>query len=247
MLAIIGGTGLSQLSNLDIKRREVFRTPYGEPSGALQFGQVCDEPAIFLARHGYGHTIAPHRVNYRANIWALKQAGAEAIISVASVGAIRADLEPGMLVIPDQILDYTWGREHTFFNHVDEPSRHLDFTHPYTESLRKRLLGAARAAGETVVDGAVYATTQGPRLETAAEINRFERDGADVIGMTGMPEAYLAREKQMAYAAIAVVSNYAAGRSKSVEAIPLEQIEATLSGAIARVHNILQHLCKTAP
>ena len=142
MLAIIGGSGLTQLSNMEIERREVVRTPYGEPSGALAFGRVCDEPVVFLARHGYGHTIPPHLVNYRANIWALKQAKATGIVSVASVGGIRADLAPGTLIVPNQIIDYTWGRKSTFFEGGDTPVRHIDFTEPYDETLRHRLLAA---------------------------------------------------------------------------------------------------------
>lgn len=246
MLAIIGGSGLSQLSNLDIERREVVRTPYGEPSGALLFGRVCDQEAVFLARHGYGHTIPPHQVNYRANIWALKHAGAEAIVSVASVGGIRADLGPGVIVVPNQILDYTWGRKATFFDGCDSAVVHVDFTEPYAQTLRARLLGAAKAAGEAVVDGAVYAATQGPRLESAAEINRLERDGADVVGMTGMPEAVLARELELPYAAINVVANHAAGRASSSQGIQMQDIEQTLQRAMHRVHNILQHVCKVA-
>ncbi|HEX5127855.1 MAG TPA: S-methyl-5'-thioinosine phosphorylase [Rhodocyclaceae bacterium] len=242
MLAIIGGTGLSQLSNLNIERREVVRTPYGDPSGAFLFGQVGNQPAVFLARHGYGHTIPPHRVNYRANIWALKQVGADAIVSVASVGGIRADLGPGAIVVPDQIIDYTCGRSATFFEGGDTPVVHIDFTEPYAAALRAQLLNAAIAANETVLDGGVYAATQGPRLETAAEVNRLERDGADMVGMTGMPEASLARETGLPYAAMAVVANYAAGRASSAHGIHLEMIEQTLKTAMGRVLNILQHL-----
>jgi 5'-methylthioadenosine phosphorylase len=243
MLAIIGGSGLTQLSNLAIVRREVVRTPYGEPSGALTYGSLCAEPVVFLARHGYGHTIPPHLVNYRANIWALKQARVRGIISVASVGSIRAGLAPGALVVPDQIIDYTWGRESTFFEGGETLVKHVDFTHPYDAALRRRLLAATAAAGELAVDGGVYAATQGPRLETAAEINRFERDGADVVGMTGMPEAVLAREMELPYAALNVVVNYAAGRSDSAQGIVFDDIEATLQTAMARVRAILEKIC----
>ena len=244
MLAIIGGSGLTQLSNLAIVRREVVRTPYGEPSGALTYGSLCSEPVVFLARHGYGHTIPPHRVNYRANIWALKQAKARGIISVASVGGIRAGFGPGTLVVPDQIIDYTWGRDSTFFEGGEMPVKHVDFTHPYDAELRRRLLAATAAAGESAVDGGVYAATQGPRLETAAEIDRLERDGADVVGMTGMPEAVLARELELPYAALNVVVNYAAGRSDSAQGIVFDDIEATLQTAMARVRAILEMICQ---
>ena len=243
MLAIIGGSGLTQLANLNVIRREVVRTPYGEPSGALTFGQLCEHPVVFLARHGYGHTIPPHRVNYQANLWALKEAGVEIIISVASVGGIRADMCPGTLVVPDQIIDYTWGRKSTFHEGSDEPVVHIDFTEPYDAAVRRRILAAAAAAGEKAFNGAVYAATQGPRLETAAEINRLERDGADVVGMTGMPEAALARELGIPYAAINVVANYAAGRADSSQRICFDSIETALHEAMGRARKVLDHLC----
>ena len=198
---------------------------------------------VFLARHGYGHTIPPHRVNYQANLWALKEAGVEIIISVASVGGIRADMCPGTLVVPDQIIDYTWGRKNTFHEGTDEPVVHIDFTEPYDAAVRRRILAAAAAAGEKVFDGAVYAATQGPRLETAAEINRLERDGADVVGMTGMPEAALARELGIPYAAINVVANYAAGRADSSQRICFDSIETVLHEAMGRARKVLDHLC----
>lgn len=244
MIAIIGGSGLSQLSNLDVSRREVVRTPYGEPSGALMFGHVCDQKTVFIARHGYGHTIPPHRVNYRANLWALKHAGAEAVISVASVGGIASHLPPGSLLVPDQILDYTWGRQATYFDGGESPVVHVDFTEPYDSALRARVLDAARRAGENICDGGTYAATQGPRLETAAEVNRLERDGADVVGMTGMPEAVLARELELPYAAILVVANHAAGRGSSLHGIQTVDIENTLQVAMGRVRSILENFCQ---
>ncbi|MGA8007186.1 MAG: S-methyl-5'-thioinosine phosphorylase [Burkholderiales bacterium] len=242
MLAIIGGSGLSQLGNLKIELRKVARTPYGEPSGPLTFGRVGGRDVVFLARHGYGHTVAPHEVNYRANLWALKEEGVAGVVSVASVGGIRKDLGPGALVLPDQIIDYTWGRGSTFFEGADAPVTHIDFTEPYSSSLRQRILDAAKSCREPVADGAVYAATQGPRLETAAEINRMERDGADVVGMTGMPEAVLARELGLEYAAIAVVANYAAGRGDSARGVSLERIGAVLDEAMGRVRKIIEHL-----
>jgi 5'-methylthioinosine phosphorylase len=241
MLAIIGGTGLTQLANLDVSRRQVVRTPYGEPSGPLTFGAISGVPVIFLARHGYGHTIPPHQVNYRANLWALREQGAREIVSVVSVGAIRSDLGPGQIVVPHQIVDYTWGRMSTFFED-EAPVKHIDFTEPYTAALRGQVLAAAARSGEAAVDGAVYAATQGPRLETAAEIDRLERDGADIVGMTGMPEATLAREIELDYAAIAVVVNHAAGRGASARGVPLDQIEEILKDAMGRVRSIIESL-----
>ena len=242
MLAIIGGSGLSQLDNLEIRHRKVARTPYGEPSGPLTFGSVSGGEVVFLARHGYGHTMAPHEVNYRANLWALKDEGVEGIVSVASVGGIRKDLQPGALLLPDQIIDYTWGRGSTFFEGADAPVTHVDFTQPYSESIRGRIREAARRCGERLIEGGVYAATQGPRLETAAEINRMERDGADVVGMTGMPEAVLARELDLDYATIAVVANYAAGRGESARDISMAQIGAVLEEAMGRVRRIIGQL-----
>jgi len=241
MLAIIGGTGLTQLSNLDVSRRQVVRTPFGEPSGPLTFGSIRGIPVVFLARHGYGHTIPPHQVNYRANIWALREQGIRRIVSVASVGGIRAALGPGKLVVPHQLVDYTWGRAMTFFE-SEAPVKHIDFTEPYSGSLRKEILGAAKACKEEIADGAVYAATQGPRLESAAEIDRLERDGADIVGMTGMPEAALARELELEYAAIAVVVNHAAGRADSAHGIKLQGIEDVLKDAMGRVRKIIEQL-----
>ncbi len=242
MLAIIGGTGLTQLSSLEITHRQVARTPWGEPSGALTLGRIDDHEVIFLARHGYGHTIPPHLVNYRANIWALKEYGATHIVSVASVGGIRADLGPGVIAIPHQIIDYTWGRKSTFFEGDERGVVHVDFTYPYSEALRGRCVEAARLAEQPIVLGGVYGCTQGPRLESAAEIDRMERDGADMVGMTGMPEAGLARELELEYAAIAVVANYAAGRAGSREGIRMDEINATLQLALTKVRSIIGRL-----
>lgn len=242
MLAIIGGSGLTNLSNLDVSHREVVRTPYGEPSGALVFGQICGQPAVFLPRHGYGHTIAPHKVNYLANLWALHQHKVTGIISVASVGGIREDLAPGDIVIPDQIIDYTWGRTSTFFEGPGTPVTHVDFTEPYDGPLRERIVAAAAGASLPIKVGGVYAATQGPRLETAAEINRLERDGADLVGMTGMPEAVLARELGIPYAAINVIANHAAGRGSSSHGIHFASLETVLQEAMNRVRVIIERV-----
>ncbi|HLP97333.1 MAG TPA: S-methyl-5'-thioinosine phosphorylase [Sideroxyarcus sp.] len=242
MLAIIGGTGLTQLENLKITHRQVMRTPYGEPSGPMTFGTLNQHEVMFIARHGYGHTIPPHQVNYRANLWALRDQGAKRIVAVTSVGGIRADLTPGTLVVPNQIIDYTHGRNFTFFDDKDKAVTHIDFTRPYNEKLRQCVLAAAKLAGESCADGGVHAVTQGPRLETAAEINRLERDGADMVGMTGMPEAALAKELGLSYATIAVVVNYAAGRGNSRDAVPLETIGAVINPAMERVRNILEQM-----
>lgn len=240
MLAIIGGRGLAQLANLEITHRQVMRTPYGEPSGAFLFGTLNQHEVIFLARHGYGHTIPPHLVNYRANLWVLREQGVSEIISVATVGGIRPDLTPGAIVIPDQIIDYTHGRDSTFFEARDQPYSNADFTFPYSAALRNSILRSARKVQQQCIDGGVYAATQGPRLDSIAEINRYERDGADMVGMTGMPEAALARELELDYAAIAVVANYAAGRGDSATGINIEKVNATTAETMGRVRSILE-------
>ncbi len=245
MLAIIGGSGLTQLANLTLTRRLAMRTPYGEPSGSLTIGEIAGKEFVFLARHGYGHTIPPHQVNYRANIWALHEQGVKEIIGVASVGGIRADMQPGVLALPDQIIDYTHGRAATFYTLEDRGVQHVDFTWPYSRELRTRCLQAAKQVGVQIIDGGVYAATQGPRLETAAEINRLERDGAAMVGMTGMPEAILAREIGLSYAAITVVANHAAGRGGSAEAISMPQIAAILDGGMVKVRSIIEQIAGT--
>jgi len=242
MLAIIGGSGFTELANLEVIRRQVVRTPYGEPSGAVTFGRLNGGVVAFLARHGYGHTIPPHAVNYRANLWALHSLAASGVIAIASVGGIRADLEPGGLVLPEQIIDYTHGRRSTFFEGQDQPVTHTDFTHPYSRTLQQQCLRAAELAQVPLKLGGVYGATQGPRLETAAEIDRLERDGVDMVGMTGMPEAVLAREIGLDYAAIAVVANVAAGRGASQEGIRLQDLQAALQAAMGKVKRILDRL-----
>ncbi|QDQ28886.1 S-methyl-5'-thioinosine phosphorylase [Chitinimonas arctica] len=244
MLAIIGGTGLTRLKNLNITHRQVIRTPYGEPSGALTFGEINTHQVVFIARHGYGHTIPPHEINYRANIWALAEQKVKRVVSICTVGGIRDDLPPGTIVVPNQLIDYTNGRKHTYFEGGEKPVTHIDFTEPYCPKLRARLLKAAKASHQHVLDGGVYSATQGPRLETAAEINRLAGDGGDMVGMTGMPEAALAREAGLSYAAIAVVANWAAGRGDSRHHVDLAAAAGVFDTAIEHVHRILEALVK---
>lgn len=238
MIGIIGGTGLTQLVNLEINRRQIVRTPYGEPSGPLTFGRIGGNEVVFLARHGYGHTLAPHEINYRANLWALHEKGVTRVIAVCSVGGITADLAAGTIALPDQIIDYTWGRPSTFFEGAEQPVTHIDFTYPYDEETRQMVLESARSAGEPIVEGGTYAAVQGPRLETKAEIDRLERDGATMVGMTGMPEAALARELKLAYAALAVVVNPAAGRGSNARAVSFEDIGRVVEETMGRVRRI---------
>jgi 5'-methylthioadenosine phosphorylase len=244
MLAIIGGSGLAQLADLEVARRQIVRTPYGEPSGPVTLGRLAGTEVAFLARHGYGHTLAPHEINYRANLWALREKGATRILSVCTVGGIARELAAGALAVPDQIIDYTWGRKATFFEGTGQPVVHVDFTHPYCEATRRMIVEAAAQAGLEVVARGTYAAVQGPRLETAAEIDRLERDGAHLVGMTGMPEAALARELGIAYAALAVVANPAAGRGASAQAVSLEEISDVLREAMARVRLVVEGVAR---
>ncbi|BCX88598.1 5'-methylthioinosine phosphorylase [Methylomarinovum tepidoasis] len=236
-LAIIGGSGLGRIDGLQESRREAVTTPYGEPSAPLRYGILGNLEIVFLPRHGEGHSLPPHRINYRANIAALKQAGVTHVIAVAAVGGITQAMVPQALVVPDQIIDYTYGREHTFFDGRDGNVTHVDFTYPYSDALRYDLVAAARCADIDAVDGGCYGCTQGPRLETAAEIARMERDGCDLVGMTGMPEAALAREAGLEYACLAVVVNRAAGKAEGV--VSMAEIDANLVAGMEKVRKVL--------
>ena len=240
MLAIIGGSGITGLQGLAISKHLRQETPWGDPSSHLATGKLGNTEVLFLPRHGEPHTIPPHKVNYRANIWALKEQGASQVIAINAVGGITSAMQDGCIVIPHQVIDYTWGREHTFFDETSTEVTHIDFTRPYTEKLRQLLLRAGEGMEPPCIDGAVYGATQGPRLETAAEITRMERDGCDVVGMTGMPEAALAREQELDYASICLVVNRAAG--KTDDNISMDEIVENLRLASARVNRLLENL-----
>jgi 5'-methylthioinosine phosphorylase len=237
-LAIIGGTGLTQLGDLKIIKREQLKTPYGSPSAEFITGELNQQEVIFLARHGNPHSIAPHKINYRANIWGLKQLGVEHIIAVAAVGGITAEMVPAHIAIPDQIIDYSYDRQHTFFEHEKDGLTHIDFTYPYNQKLRSRLITAAAQANIKISPLGTYGCTQGPRLETAAEIQRMERDGCDLVGMTGMPEAALAKELDMDYASISVIANWAAGKTEGE--ITMVEIEQHLHVGMANTAELLK-------
>lgn len=234
-LAFIGGTGLTRMDGLQVRARHAIHTPFGDPSAAIVEGTLASATVLFLARHGDPHVHLPHQVNYRANLLALKEAGASAIIAVNAVGGITA--AAGDLVVADQIIDYTWGRDSTFFDSPDEPLVHVDFSWPFDMDLRQRLKTALAATDLPWRDGGCYAATQGPRLETAAEIRRLENDGNTIVGMTGMPEAVLARELGIPYAMLSLVVNPAAG--KVDREITLAEIEAVLHGGMAGVCQVL--------
>ncbi|KPK60576.1 MAG: 5'-methylthioadenosine phosphorylase [Gammaproteobacteria bacterium SG8_31] len=238
-IGIIGGTGITHLTEFQVTGRRVVPTPYGEPSAPVLLGHLGGRETYLIARHGSGHTIPPHLVNYRANLWALKYLGVGQIVAISSVGGIHKNMAPGELVTPDQIIDYTWGRPGTIYESVDERVVHTEFTEPYSDSVRTLILAAGDRAGVNIHDGGVYGATQGPRLETAAEIERMRRDGCDMVGMTGMPEAVLARELELDYAACALVINWAAGRG---EGDILGQIEAHIASCMSKVRRILTAL-----
>lgn len=251
MIGVIGGTGLSDPSLLGAVIQKTIQTPYAELPVEVFIAswESAKGPQVaFVPRHGRGHKVPPHRINYRANLWALHSLGVHGVIGVNAVGGIHPETGPGRIAVPRQIIDYSWGREHTFFDGesgTDEAGGfaaigHVDFTEPYSEALRQRLI---RNAGRVPVwaDG-VYACTQGPRLESAAEVERLRRDGCDMIGMTGMPEAALARELEMDYACIALSVNWAAGLSDEI--ITMESIGKVLEGGMASVLEILQRLCQ---
>lgn len=240
-LAIVGGTGLYQFPGLENVTRRSVDTPYGAASAPVVCGEIGGRPVAFLARHGEGHSVPPHRVNYRANLWALHSLGARRVIGVNAVGGIRDDMGPRVVVIPDQVIDYTHGRITSFCDADGAEVKHIDFSEPYTASLRQSLLTAAASAGVAVVGGGCYGATQGPRLETRAEIARLRRDGCDLVGMTGMPEAALARELELDYACIALIANWAAGRGDEAE-ISLDEIFANLREATAMVPRIVTAL-----
>ncbi|EAQ97882.1 S-methyl-5'-thioinosine phosphorylase [Congregibacter litoralis] len=228
-LGLIGGTGLDTLSGLRVTASHAVDTPYGQPSMAIEEGVLAGRKVFFLHRHGGGgRPIPPHRVNYRANLWALHELGVKRILAANAVGAIASSMTAGKLVIPHQLIDYTWGREHSFDDGSSGVLQHVDFTHPYDAGLREEVLCAARAAEVPYVDAAVLGVVQGPRLETAAEVTRFSGDGCDLLGMTGMPEASLARELGLPYAAICMVVNAAAGLGDA--SISMDAIRETLRG-----------------
>jgi 5'-methylthioinosine phosphorylase len=242
-LGVIGGTGVYDFPGLaDIERRAVT-TRWGAPSSDIVIGTLAGRRVAFLARHGEKHTIAPHRINYRANLAALHELGIRRVVGVNAVGGIRNDMQPRALAVPDQLIDYTTGRVSSFCDADGEPVQHVEFGEPYGATMRRDLLDAARRVDVALIDGGCYGATQGPRLETRAEIARMRRDGCDLVGMTGMPEAALARELDMDYACVAVVANWAAGCGPDPDRpISLDEIHAHLAAATGKIPMIVKAL-----
>jgi len=242
-LAVIGGSGLSELDGLSQCEEISLETPYGRPSAPVVRGRYAGREVLFLARHGRPHRIPPHQINYRANLWALQQAGAQAVIAVNAVGGIHAAMGTGHFCVPDQLVDYSWGRVQTFFEGDLEQVTHIDFTEPYAADLRAPLIRALQAEGCSFSASGVYACTQGPRLETAAEILRLQRDGCDIVGMTGMPEAALARELGLSYACLALVVNPAAG--KAAGPISMAEMEIAMHAGMRQARMVLARLLES--
>jgi 5'-methylthioinosine phosphorylase len=238
MLAIVGGSGLYSLGD-DFQVDDLCspETPYGETSADIEIGRWRDHQVAFLPRHGPGHRVPPHAINYRANLWALKQAGVGQIISVNAVGGIGADMSPCTLALPQQLIDYSSGRQHSYFDGSDGVVRHVDFSEPYSDRLRTCLKQAAEQLQLSIVDSGTYGCTNGPRFETAAEIERMRRDGCSIVGMTGMPEAALARELDIEYACLAIVVNWAAGVSASE--ISMQEIMTNLEQCVQQLRPLL--------
>lgn len=239
-IAIVGGSGLNTLPAFVLEETRHPDTPFGPPSAPLSIGRMGEVPVVFLPRHGAGHTVAPHAINYRANIAALAGIGVQDVIACCAVGGIGANMPPRTVVIPDQIIDYTWGRAHTFVGApgaLIEGIAHVDFTEPFSPSLRHTIIAAAQAIGVSVVTQGCYGATQGPRLETAAEIRRMSRDGCGLVGMTGMPEAALAREAGLNYAMLAIVANWAAGLAEAD--LTLSEIYANIEAATEMVMQVI--------
>jgi len=236
-IAVIGGTGLCDWDGAEIIAEQAIDTPYGAASAALRHVRFAGAEFYFLPRHGDGHRYPPHKINYRANIWALHQVGVDRVIAVNAVGGIADECGTGALVLANQIIDYSYGREHTFYDGADGRLDHIEFGSPYSEPLRELLIAAAAERGEPLVEQGTYACTQGPRLETAAEVQKLKRDGADVVGMTGMPEAALARELGLDYAALCLVVNPAAGLSD--EPITMADIQRVIDAGMLSVKQLL--------
>lgn len=242
-LAVIGGTGVYALGELaDVETQQPV-TPYGAPSGPVRVGTYAGKRVAFLARHGEGHSLPPHKINYRANLAALKALGATKVLALNTVGGITERFGPRVLACPDQLIDYTWGRISTLCEEPGSEVLHVDFGEPYTASLRWQVVDAAARAGVALIDEGCYGATQGPRLETKAEIARMRRDGCDLVGMTGMPEAGLARELGLDYACLAIVANWAAGAGTNPdEVITLQDVLDNVAVAMNDAARLLRAL-----
>ena len=245
MFGVIGGTGLDNIEGLVVEKNEVIKTPYGSPSEPLTFGMLGKNRVIFLARHGKNHSIPPHLINYQANIWALHSVGVKNLIAVNTVGSIETTFMPGDVVFPSQIIDYTYCRKHTFFDGIKNPVKHIDFTFPFDNNLRNNFLEVSKLLNLNYHMNAVYASVQGPRLESIAEINRYENDGANIVGMTGMPETSLAKEIGLNYALICPVANHASGRGLNKDGVTHEEISMNSKKMALNITSLIKGIIET--
>ncbi len=242
-LGIIGGTGALRL--FPTLRKIPVGTPFGAPSDKPSELEIDGRTILFLPRHGDPHRIPPHRVNYRANVHSLKTLGVGRILALNAVGGLKPGIEAGDLLVPDQLIDLTWGRVHTFSDGGSAPLRHIDFTYPFDGPLRASLLAAAAAVDQQVVDSGCHVVTQGPRLETAAEVRRLAAMGGHVVGMTAMPEAALAREAGLDYAGLCIVANAGAGLKQGE--ISEDDIHAVLADTMEKVRSIVAAMIAALP
>jgi len=245
MFGVIGGTGLDKIEGLILEKHESIKTPYGQTSEPLTFGMLGGHKVVFLARHGKNHSIPPHLINYQANIWALHSVGVKNLIGINTVGSIETDFMPGDFVFPNQIIDYTYGRQNTFFDGITGPVKHIDFTFPFDNNLVNSFLKVSKLLKLKCHLNAVYASVQGPRLESAAEITRYENDGANIVGMTGMPETSLAREIGLNYALICPVANHAAGRGLNKDGVTHQEISANSEKMALSITNLIKGIIES--
>lgn len=236
-IGIIGGSGLYDIKGMEISKEVSVSTPYGEPSSAYRVGIICDRELVFLSRHGVPHSIPPHKINYRANIWGFRSLGVERIISVNAVGSISPDIQIGSIVIPQQLIDMTGGsRASTFYE--GNQVVHVDFTDPFCPEIRNSIINASHNTGLSVINSGTYICVNGPRLETAKEIKFFSLIGADLVGMTVMPEAVLARELEICYSSISIVTNYAAGISE--KRLTTTEVIETMKNSEERIRSLIK-------
>lgn len=242
MFGIIGGSGLYEIEGITLKEAKKILTPFGETSDFYKIGELSQQEIVFLPRHGLKHTIPPHKINYRANIWGFKELGVKRIISISAVGGISPNLKPGTIVVPDQIIDMTSNRDATFY---DDEVVHIDFTNPYCPELRKSIIKASKKRGVDIKRSGTYICVNGPRLETRAEIKYFSRIGADIVGMTAMPEAALARETEICFGGISVVTNHAAGMTE--KKMKAKDVVEVMRATTIKLKELLKDIFYTIP
>ncbi|MGB9715778.1 MAG: S-methyl-5'-thioadenosine phosphorylase [Thermodesulfovibrionales bacterium] len=242
-IGIIGGSGLYDIPGLIIREHRKITTPFGDPSDSYIIGEYSGSEIIFLPRHGLKHQFPPHKINYRANIWGFKELGVERILSISAVGGINPVLKPGIFVVPDQIVDMTKKRESTFYD--GDEVVHIDFTEPFCPELRNIAIKAGEESGIELQKSGTYVCVDGPRLETRAEIRIFKKMDIDIVGMTVMPEATLAREAELCFACIAIVTNYAAGITG--KKLTTTEVIEVMKGSLIKIESFIKNIIYLIP